>query len=39
MWRSLAEALALNLPVGLAFGFLAVHSRSLVLPTLLPMFR
>jgi membrane protease YdiL (CAAX protease family) len=38
-WRSIAEDLALNLPVGLAFGFLAVRSRSLLLPTALHMFR
>jgi membrane protease YdiL (CAAX protease family) len=38
-WRSLAEDVALNLPVGLAFGFLALRSRSLLLPTLLHMFR
>jgi membrane protease YdiL (CAAX protease family) len=38
-WRSLAEDLVLNLPVALAFGFLALRSRSLALPTLLHMFR
>jgi membrane protease YdiL (CAAX protease family) len=37
--RSLAEDIALNLPLGLAFGYLALRSRSLVLPTLLHMFR
>ena len=38
-WRSLAEDLALNVPVALAFGFLAVRSRSLLLPTCLHMLR
>jgi membrane protease YdiL (CAAX protease family) len=38
-WTSLAEDLSLNLPVGLAFGFLALRSRSLALPTLLHVFR
>jgi membrane protease YdiL (CAAX protease family) len=38
-WRSLAEDLALNMPVALAFGFLALRGRSLALPTLLHMFR
>jgi membrane protease YdiL (CAAX protease family) len=38
-WRSLAEDLALNLPVAIVFGFLALRSRSLVLPTLLHLFR
>jgi membrane protease YdiL (CAAX protease family) len=38
-WRSVAEDLALNLPVALAFGFLALRSRSLALPTLLHIFR
>ncbi len=37
--RSLAEDIALNLPLGLAFGYLALRSRSLVLPTLLHLFR
>jgi membrane protease YdiL (CAAX protease family) len=35
---SLAEDLALNMPVALAFGFLALRSRSLALPTLLHLF-
>jgi hypothetical protein len=35
---SLAEDLALNMPVALAFGFLALRSRSLVLPTFLHLF-
>ena len=38
-WRSLAEDLALNVPVALAFGYLAVRSRSLLLPTCLHMLR
>jgi membrane protease YdiL (CAAX protease family) len=38
-WRSLAEDVAFNLPVALAFGLLALRSRSLVLPTLLHVFR
>jgi len=38
-YRCMAEALALNMPVAMAFGFLALRSRSLFLPTLLHMFR
>ncbi|HEV3116330.1 MAG TPA: CPBP family intramembrane glutamic endopeptidase [Gemmataceae bacterium] len=38
-WQSLAEDIALNMPIGLAFGYLALRSRSLLLPTLLHMFR
>jgi membrane protease YdiL (CAAX protease family) len=37
--RSLAEDVALNMPLGLAFGYLALRSRSLALPTLLHVFR
>jgi membrane protease YdiL (CAAX protease family) len=35
---SLAADLALNMPVALAFGFLALRSRSLLLPTILHLF-
>ena len=37
--RSLAEDVALNMPLGLAFGYLALRGRSLVPPTLLHLFR
>jgi membrane protease YdiL (CAAX protease family) len=37
--RGVAEDVAFNMPIGLAFGFLAVRSRSLALPTLLHCFR
>jgi membrane protease YdiL (CAAX protease family) len=37
--RSAAEDIALNMPIGLAFGFLAVRSQSIALPTLLHCFR
>jgi hypothetical protein len=37
LWRSLAEDLALSVPVALAVDFLAVRSRSPLLPTCLHM--